>query len=194
MLTPLGTSTWQMVGIATNVALTTVGRCSGQACLRWRLFIAFGLIILSLTWWFVQVGMLECILRGTATLFASTTPHGGIWATGIPGSPCYTRGPTRGPILYQGAHQGAHYGPPGGPPGGPLRVLTSYFCRGMTHEIIIYNRYVSFWNRKRRFDYVFIRTISSVFPLIRGWQFMSLWLVRVIVLIFPIGERWKIKT
>ena len=33
---------------------------------------------------------------------------------------------------------------PGGPPGGPLRVLTSYFCRGMTDEIIIYNRNVSF--------------------------------------------------
>ena len=29
-------------------------------------------------------------------------------------------------------------------PGGPLRVQTSYFCRGMTHEIIIYNRNVSF--------------------------------------------------
>ena len=33
---------------------------------------------------------------------------------------------------------------PGGPPGGPLRVLTSYFCRGLTHEIIIYNRNISF--------------------------------------------------
>jgi hypothetical protein len=124
-------------------------------------------------------------------------------------------GPPGGPLrLYQGAHQGAHYGsptrgptcivqssdfcdgglPPGGPPGGPLRVLTSYFCRGVTHGIIIYNRYLSFWNRKRLFDYVSIRTNSSVFPLIRGWQFMSLWLVRVIVLIFLIGERWKIKT
>ena len=77
---------------------------------------------------------------------------------GPPRGPCYTRGPTKaipggppgGPLrLYQGAHQGAHYGSPGGPPGGPLRltrgplrVLTSYFCRGMTHEIIIYNRYL----------------------------------------------------
>ena len=50
MLTLLGTSIFQMVGIATNVALMTVSRCSGQACPRWRLFIAFGLVILSLTW------------------------------------------------------------------------------------------------------------------------------------------------
>ena len=85
MLTLLGTSICQMVGIATNVALTIPG--------------------------------------------------------GPPGGPFYTRGPTRGPTKV---HQGAHLGPPGGPPGGPLRVLTSYFCRGMTHEIIIYNRYVSF--------------------------------------------------
>ena len=149
-----------------------------------------------ITWCFTQVGMLACILIGMATLFANNTPHGENWATGLPGSPCYTRGPTRGPTkAIPGGppggplrlYQGAHYGSPGGPPGGPLRVLTSYFCRGMTHEIIIYNRYVSFWNRKRRFDYVSIRTNSSVFPLIRGWQFMSLWLVRVIVLIFLIG-------
>ena len=90
-----------MVGIATNVALTTVGRCSGQACLRWRLVIAFGLIILSLTWCFAQVGMLACNLRGTATLLANITPYGENWATGVPGSPCYTRGPTS-------AHQGCH--------------------------------------------------------------------------------------
>ena len=101
-----------MVGIATNVALTTVSRCSGQACLHWRLFIAFGLIILSLTWCFAQVGMLACILRGTVTLFANTTPHGENWATGIPGSPCYTRGPTRGLTKAM----------PGGPPGSPLRL------------------------------------------------------------------------
>jgi hypothetical protein len=130
--------------IATSVALTTVSRCSGQACLRWRLFIAFGLVILNLTWCFAQVGTLACILRGMVTLFANTTPHGKNWAPGMSGSPCYTRGPTRGPMLYQGAHQGVHYGSPWGPPRGPLRVLTSYFCRGMTHEIIIYNRYVSF--------------------------------------------------
>jgi hypothetical protein len=134
-----------MVGIATNVALTTVGRCRGQACLQWRLFIAFGLIILSLTWCFAQVGMLACILRGTATLFANnTTPHGGAWAPGLPGGPCYTKGPTRTPILYQGTHsipggpsgdpfytrgptRGPNRVPPGCPPGGPLGVLTFFF-------------------------------------------------------------------
>ncbi len=116
------TSIYQMVGIATNVALTTVGRCSGQACLRWRLFLAFGLIILSLTWCFTQVGMLTCILIGTATLFANTTPYGENWAPGIPGSPCYTRGPTRGPMIYQGAHQGGHYGYTRGPTRGPTKA------------------------------------------------------------------------
>jgi hypothetical protein len=109
MLTLLGTSICKMVGIATSVALTTVSRCSEQACLRWRLFIAFGLVILSLTWCFAQVGMLACILRDTATLFANTTPHGENWATGLPGSPCYTRGSTRGVTkAHQGPHQGAH--------------------------------------------------------------------------------------
>ncbi len=77
-----------------------------------------------ITWCFTQVGMLACILIGMATLFANDAPHGENWAPGIPGSPCYTRGPTKAI------------------PGGPLRVLTSYFCRGMTHEIIIYNRYL----------------------------------------------------
>ena len=144
----MGTSICKMVGIATSVALTTVSHCSGQACLRWRLFIAFGLIILSLTWCFAQVG-LACILRGTATLFANTTPHGGTWATGIPGSPCYTRGPTRG--LTKAI--------PGGPPGGPLRVLTSYFCRGMTHEIIIYNRYCSEIRNVRSITFLSERTV-----------------------------------
>ena len=85
-----------------------------------------------ITWCFTQVGTLACILIGMATLFANNTPHGENWAPGIPGSPCYTRGPTRGPTKAI----------PGGPPGGPLRVLNSYFCRGMTHEIIIYNRYL----------------------------------------------------
>ncbi len=127
----MGTSIYQMVGIATNVALTAVGRCSGQACLRWRLFIAFGLIILSLTWCFAQVGMLTCFLIGTATLFANTTPHGENWAPGIPRSPCYTRGPTRGSMIYQGAHQGAHYGYTRGPTRGPLR-LTRGPTRGPT--------------------------------------------------------------
>ena len=91
MLTLLGTSICKMVGITTSVALTTVSRCSRQACLRWRLFIAFGLIILNVTWYFTQVGMLACILIGMATLFANNTPPGIAWAP-----------------WYQGAHQGAH--------------------------------------------------------------------------------------
>jgi hypothetical protein len=91
MLTLLGTSICKMVGITTSVALTTVSRCSRQVCLRWRLFIAFGLIILNVTWYFTQVGMLACILIGMATLFANNTPPGIAWAP-----------------WYQGAHQGAH--------------------------------------------------------------------------------------
>jgi hypothetical protein len=91
MLTLLGTSICKMVGITTSVALTTVSRCSRQVCLRWRLFIAFGLIILNVTWYFTQVGMLACILIGMATLFANNTPPGIAWAP-----------------WYQKAHQGAH--------------------------------------------------------------------------------------
>ncbi len=100
-----------MVGIVTNVALTTVGRCSGQACLRWRLFIAFGLMILSLTWCFAQVGMLAWLHPkrhgDIVRQYYSTWRELGHWST-------------KEPMLYQGVHQGAH-SIPGGPPGGPLR-------------------------------------------------------------------------
>ena len=55
-----------------------------------------------------------------------------------------------GPLVNQEAHA-----IPGGPPGGPLQGNDLFFfCRGMIHEISIYNRQISIWNWKRRFAYV----------------------------------------
>ncbi len=167
ILVLLWTSVRQVIRIVTNVTSAIVVRSGGHEGSRLRWWIAFGFNILALGRSFAQVGMLGWWL---GTIFESTVFVSMIYV-------CTS-------LL--------------------ARRIATLFAKGNLYLVLSIVRRVT-WFRLEIFRFCFeIRSVRSLalfmeavilrMLLFRRWRLLSFWFVRLVILIFRIGERGRIKT